>query len=318
LGIDPLGSDGIDEALGEFELPPLPPAGVYDSRLILPDGTTGSPVDYRNGDINFTGQYIYTLKWQLGDDATSFNLDVNIPEVPGTVTMNVIDPFGGAIVNQTFNEGSGQIIVTNAALTQLNITVDYNAPIPVELTGFNANIAGESVMLAWATATETNNKGFEVERSTDNFNFESITFIDGNGTTSEKHNYSYRDHNVVSGKYYYRLKQIDFDGTAHYSDIVEVEFMPVEFSLGQNYPNPFNPSTQIKFALPVASKVKLTLYNMLGQEVMTLVNEKMNLGLHEVKLNASRLSSGVYIYAIEAKGEDGRNFNETRKMMLLK
>lgn len=318
LGIDPMGSDGIDEGLGEFELPPLPPAGVYDSRLILPDGTTGSPVDYRSGDVNFTGQYTYTLKWQLGDDATSFNLNVNIPEVPGTVTMNVVDPFGGVIVNQTFNEGSGQVIVTNAALTQLNITIDYNAPIPVELTGFNANISGESIVLNWTTATETNNKGFEVERSTDNSNFKSIVFIDGNGTTSEKHNYSYRDHDVVSGKYYYRLKQIDFDGTSYYSNRVEVEFMPVEFSLGQNYPNPFNPSTRIKFALPVVSNVKLTLYNMLGQEVMTIVNEKMNIGLHEVKLNASRLSSGVYIYAIEAKGDDGRNFNEIRKMMLIK
>lgn len=318
LGIDPAASDGIDDELGEFELPPLPPAGVYDARMILADGTTGSFMDFRNGDANFTGQITYTLKYQLGSGSMGLNLNVTIPEIPGSVTMTVQDPFGGVLVNETINEGVSNITITNTSLTELKLIVDYNAPIPVELSSFSANVTGEAVTINWVTATETNNKGFEIERSSDNINFTSIGYIDGFGTTSEKQVYSYTDYNVNAGTYYYRLKQIDFDGTVHYSESVEADFMPVEFSLGQNYPNPFNPTTNIKFAIPVTSSVKLTVYNMLGQQVQTLVNGKLTAGLHEVNLNASRLSSGVYIYAIEAKGDDGQNFSKTRKMMLIK
>ncbi|GJQ62747.1 MAG: hypothetical protein SCALA702_18000 [Melioribacteraceae bacterium] len=318
LGIDPMATDGIDDELGELELPPLPPAGVYDARLILADGTTGSPADYRNGDANYTGQITYTLKYQLGDGATGFTLDVNIPEIPGSVTMTVQDPFGGVLVNETLNEGIGQVVVTNTSLTELKLIVDYNAPIPVELSSFSANVTGEAVTINWVTATETNNRGFEIERSNDNTKFNTIGYIDGFGTTSERQVYSYTDYDLNAGTYYYRLKQVDFDGSVNYSETVEADFMPVEFSLGQNYPNPFNPTTNIKFALPVASSVKLVVYNMLGQQVQTLVNEKLTAGLHEVNLNASRFSSGVYIYAIEAQGENGQNFSQTRKMMLIK
>ncbi|GJQ64652.1 MAG: hypothetical protein SCALA702_37050 [Melioribacteraceae bacterium] len=318
LGIDPAATDGIDSDLGETELPPLPPAGVYDARMILPDGTTGSPADYRTGDNNYTGQVTYTLKYQLGDGGTSMTLDVDIPEIPGTVTMTVQDPFGGVLVNEVVNEGGGQVVVTNTSLTELKLIVDYNAPIPVELSSFVANVVGETIQLAWETATETNNKGFEVERSEDNATFTKVGYIDGNGTTSEKQSYTFTDHHAVSGTYYYRLRQVDFDGTSSYSDAVEVDFVPTEYSLGQNYPNPFNPSTRIKFAVPVDSKVTVTLYNMLGQKVKEIVSQNYSVGLHEVDFNASELSSGMYIYSITALGVDGSNFVDTKKMMLMK
>ncbi|GJQ64546.1 MAG: hypothetical protein SCALA702_35990 [Melioribacteraceae bacterium] len=318
LGIDPAATEGIDSDLGETELPPLPPAGVYDARMILPDGTTGSPADYRTGDNNYTGQVTYTLKYQLGDGGTSMTLDVDIPEIPGTVTMTVQDPFGGVLVNEVVNEGGGQVVVTNTSLTELKLIVDYNAPIPVELSSFAANVVGETIQLVWETATETNNKGFEIERSEDNATFTKVGYMDGNGTTSEKQAYNFTDHHAVSGTYYYRLRQVDFDGTSSYSDAVEVDFVPTEYSLGQNYPNPFNPSTRIKFAVPVDSKVTVTLYNMLGQKVQDIVSQNYSVGLHEVDFNASELSSGMYIYSITALGVDGSNFVDTKKMMLMK
>ncbi|GJQ63062.1 MAG: hypothetical protein SCALA702_21150 [Melioribacteraceae bacterium] len=318
LGIDPAATDGIDSDLGETELPPLPPAGVYDARMILPDGTTGSPADYRTGDNNYTGQVTYTLKYQLGDGGTSMTLDVDIPEIPGTVTMTVQDPFGGVLVNEVVNEGGGQVVVTNTSLTELKLIVDYNAPIPVELSSFAANVVGETIQLAWETATETNNKGFEVERSEDGESFTKVGYMDGNGTTSEKQSYTFTDHHAVSGTYYYRLRQVDFDGTSSYSDAVEVDFVPTEYSLGQNYPNPFNPSTRIKFAVPVDSKVTVTLYNMLGQKVKDVVSRSYSVGLHKVDFNAGELSSGMYIYSITALGVDGSNFVDTKKMMLMK
>ncbi|MEJ5263674.1 MAG: hypothetical protein WHT45_13400, partial [Ignavibacterium sp.] len=130
--------------------------------------------------------------------------------------------------------------------------------IPVELTSFTANVIDNNVQLIWTTATELNNKGFEIQRSVilsgaRNFSWEAAGFINGNGTSTESHNYSFVDKNVASGKYAYRLKQIDFDGSFEYSDIVEVEIInPEEFVLEQNYPNPFNPKTIISFSVPTS------------------------------------------------------------------
>jgi len=124
---------------------------------------------------------------------------------------------------------------------------------------------------------------------------------------------------VNAGSYSYRLKQIDFDGTFEYSNVVEVEVSALrEFALDQNFPNPFNPSTTITFKLAVDSKVSLKVFDLLGQEVATLVNSNMTAGSHNTKLDASSMNSGVYIYKIEAVGTDGSNFLSTKKMLLLK
>ncbi len=318
VGIDPEATDGIDADLMEAELPPAPPAGIFDSRMVFLDGVTSSLYDFRTGDINMNGTVTHKIQWQLGT-GTEFIATIAIPEVTGTIEMTVQDPFGGAIVSETIMDGeTTPVVVTNAALTSLDVTIVYTAPIPVEFTTFAANVAGEKVELTWETATETNNKGFEVERSSDDVSFTSIGFVDGNGTSAEAHSYSFVDHHATSGTYYYRLKQVDFDGTYAYSNTVEVDFVPTEFSLGQNYPNPFNPTTKIKFALPVAAKVSVKVYNVVGQQVAELINGQFELGLHEVSFNASQLSSGVYFYTIEAAGVDGQSFGTTKKMMLMK
>ncbi|MDO8550402.1 MAG: T9SS type A sorting domain-containing protein [Ignavibacteria bacterium] len=152
-----------------------------------------------------------------------------------------------------------------------------------------------------------------------NSEYQAISFIDGYGTTTNAQQYSFVDNNIQPGHYTYRLKQIDFDGTFEYSNEVEVDFeVPSDFSLSQNYPNPFNPSTKISFNLPVESNVTLKIFNVIGQEVMSLIHGNLNAGFHNLDLNASNLNSGVYFYTLEAQGNDGSSFSEVKKMMLTK
>ncbi len=185
--------------------------------------------------------------------------------------------------------------------------------VPVELVSFSASAAANVVTLSWITATELNNKGFEIERSSDKLNWRTIGFKEGNGTIAEPQNYSYVDEYLVEGLYHYRLKQIDFDGSFKYSEIIEVEIAPSEFSLSQNYPNPFNPGTVISYQLPVNSFVTLIVYDVLGNEVAVPVNEQKSAGTFKVEFNASDLGSGVYFYQLKAGG-----FVETKKMILIK
>lgn len=184
--------------------------------------------------------------------------------------------------------------------------------VPVELTSFAANSINGSVVLNWSTATETNNMGFEIERSSDNVTFATVAFVNGYGTITETKNYTYTD-NVSAGTYSYRLKQVDFDGSFAYSQTVEVDLTPSEFNLSQNFPNPFNPETKINYSVPARSYVAITLYNISGSEVKTLVSGYMEAGTHSVVLNASELPSGVYFYKMTSD-----NFTAVKKLTLLK
>jgi hypothetical protein len=175
------------------------------------------------------------------------------------------------------------------------------AVVPVELTSFNALVNQDKVLLKWETATETNNKGFEIERQTNKLQWVKIGYAAGFGTTTESKSYSFTDGNVSHGIYCYRLKQIDFDGTGKYSKVVEVNVaLPDEFSLSQNFPNPFNPATQIEYSITENEFVSLKVYNTLGQLVENLVNENIKAGNHTVTFDGTNLSSGVYYYRLEA------------------
>ena len=196
---------------------------------------------------------------------------------------------------------------------------EITTPIPVELTSFTASIVNGKVLVSWQTATEINNAGFSLEKSKDNISYKEIAFIHGHGTTTYKSDYSYTDNSTLSGKYYYRLRQVDLDGSFHYTSSIEADLgIPKQFSLDQNYPNPFNPSTTIRFALPMNAKVNIRLYNTLGQEVVNILNSELDAGVHETVFNASNFSSGVYFYRLEAKGEDGSVLGETKRMLLIK
>ena len=192
--------------------------------------------------------------------------------------------------------------------------------IPVELSSFTASVNGNKVALNWSTSSELNNMGFDIERKSlsNNSGWQKIGFIKGKGNSTNIERYLFVDENPVQGTILYRLKQIDFDGSFKIYNSVSVEFAGVkEYSVEQNYPNPFNPSTVIDYSIPVASPVKLTVYNMLGSEVATLVNEYKEAGNHSIEFSTempdNKIGSGVYIYTLKAG-----SFTQTRKMVVLK
>lgn len=196
--------------------------------------------------------------------------------------------------------------------------------IPVELTSFSALQQNRKVQLNWVTATEVNNKGFEVHRKLKNQDWETLTFVSGFGTTTEQKNYSYEDDYEFlpyNGKVIYRLKQIDFDGSFKYSDqiSVDVTFIPSETNISQNYPNPFNASTTIKYNLSQEGVVKVAIYNPVGQEIERLIQSNQSAGTYEVIWNADSYASGIYFYMFELSGNDGAILNkEMKKLVLIK
>jgi hypothetical protein len=193
-----------------------------------------------------------------------------------------------------------------------------NNPVPVELLSFSASINGRDIVLNWSTATETNNSGFEVQRSSDNVTFEVIDFVAGKGTSTEKNSYSFSDRDLNPANYYYRLKQLDYDGTSSYSPVVEVNIsVPSVFSLSQNYPNPFNPSTEIAFSLPVDAAVTIAVFNAIGEKVDE-ISKDYTAGNYRYTFNGSKISSGIYFYSINASGKDGSLFSSSKKMVLIK
>ncbi len=210
------------------------------------------------------------------------------------------------------NYSSRTATFTTSALGEFTIS-DANNQLPVELTRFTGGQHRDGIMLQWATATELNNAGFEVERKSQGGNWNTLGFVRGNGTTTEAQSYSFLDR-TATGIVQYRLKQLDFDGQFEYSNIIEVDAgLPKQFALEQNYPNPFNPTTVISYQLPVSGNVSLKLYDMLGKEVMTLVNGRQDAGAYTLTLNASTLSSGIYFYRLQSG-----SFVQTKKMILVK
>jgi hypothetical protein len=186
--------------------------------------------------------------------------------------------------------------------------------VPVELLSFSATSNGKEVILIWSTATELNNQLFEVQRSFEGSEFATVGFVYGEGTTTEKENYIYRDKISADGKYFYRLKQIDYLGNYEYSDIIEMEIRVFNsYLLEQNFPNPFNPTTTIGYGIKEKSNVKISILNSIGEEIVSLVNEELEPGYHTVEFNAANLPSGVYFYQLKAG-----SFIETKKMILLK
>jgi hypothetical protein len=190
---------------------------------------------------------------------------------------------------------------------------EASIPIPVELISFAASLVQGDVVLTWKTATEINNRGFDIERGT-NGEYATIGFISGAGTSTEEQSYTFIDKQVAVGTHTYRLKQIDFDGSYSYSNIIEVDVTtPLTFSLSQNYPNPFNPTTKISYSVPFDSKVTISVYSITGEMVMELVNDNVSAGSYSVDFDGSNLASGMYIYKMTAG-----NFTQTNKMMLMK
>jgi hypothetical protein len=188
--------------------------------------------------------------------------------------------------------------------------------LPVELISFSAVQENDYIKLNWSTATEINNKGFEIQRRRfDESSWSTISFIHGNGTTTEQKNYTYSDQLYKAGKYFYRLRQIDYDGSFNLSETIEVDYtsIPNGFSLSQNHPNPFNPNTTITFSIPGNEFVQIIILDALGKEIKRVISEEKNAGTYNIVFDAGYLSSGIYYYQLRS-GE----FLQTKKMVLVK
>jgi hypothetical protein len=275
--------------------------------LVNAIATSGSDV--------YVGGY-FTL---LGDGTTSANClakwnGSNLSALDNGVnsevyTMQVSPTEGKMLIGGNFTVLNG----TTSAYYVGTFTDPGNA-LPVELSTFVSNIKGRDINLNWSTQTEKNSDKFNIERKTTGTDWGLIGSVKAAVLSNSPKQYSFTDKNLQSGKYQYRLKMIDNDGSFQYSQVVETEVgLPNSFALSQNYPNPFNPNTVILYSLPLASNVKLIVYNSLGQTVRVLENGFRNAGSYSVNLNASELSSGTYFYKIEAGP-----FSQIKKMMLLK
>jgi hypothetical protein len=310
-----------------FHLAPPFPTTYFKPRLMIKDdgsgnlqfgvtkALTGSAV-YSTTTYSYNTTYLLVIKYEFspGDsnDVAKLFINPTIASEPPVADLTSTDIVADdSIAAVCLRQGSQAYSVQVDGIT---IGTSWALTVPVEFTSFSAIADGDNAILSWTTATELNNLGFEIQRLQTSSDFVTVGFVSGHGTTTEPKNYKFTDANLSSGSYIYRLKQVDFDGTFAYSDEVNVEVTgPIQFELAQNYPNPFNPSTSIKFSIPQSSEVTLKVYNALGQEVSTLINQFMESGLHTINFDASSLNSGIYFYKLDAG-----QYSDVRKMTLIK
>lgn len=247
-------------------------------------------------------------QWALGTHTTTS--DDQTSSEAWDANLNVIQWFFQKTFNTTGTYSYHCRIDTNES--GLITVVD---PVPVELTYFNAKYVEDFVLLEWETASEANNLGFNIERKKDNAGWSKIAFVQGKGTSSSSQKYSYKDTDKLeSGVYYYRLKQIDLNGALRYYEKNKIDIKNENsFELLQNYPNPFNPTTSIKYVVPRKSIVQIKIYNVLGNEVATIINEEKQEGFYETTFDGSQLSSGIYYLQMKAD-----NFQSIKKMILIR
>lgn len=233
----------------------------------------------------------------------------------GIIRFTILDP----TVNHNLQWYLPFIAVVD--INGVNVTPDLiftdpdNTLLPVELAGFTSIVNANDVELNWSTSSETNNSGFYIERKDKDNEWANLGFVNGGGTTNERMNYKYRDNDLLTGEYDYRLKQVDYNGNIQYHGLENkvIIGVPSTYKLSQNYPNPFNPTTKISFDIANSGNVSLKLFDLSGKEVATILNDHKDAGYYTIDFNGSNLSSGVYFYSLKVNG-----FFSTRKMTLIK
>ena len=277
--------------------------------------------------------YVYYLEY-IGSTqnnlAKAFSVDANgnFNWTGNIVTFSSVVSSKSRLVSDVYDNGVSVLAwsdgrLDNGGIYAQNIQADgtFGGVVPVELTSFTASQNGNTVTLEWRTATEINNSGFEVKRLQIFKNeklqeWETVGFVPGFGTTTEPKSYSFIDENITIGTYQYRLKQIDFNGAFSYSEVIHVDNKIVtNYILEQNYPNPFNPKTTITWQLPESVNITLKIFNSVGEEIRTLINNEFEeAGIHSTEfVSKSEIPSGIYYYQLRTG-----NFIQTRKMILLK
>lgn len=223
--------------------------------------------------------------------------------------------YGRAYATGDFDNDGDLDVAGSFTSFKVAILLNGDIPLPVELNSFSSETETNNVTLNWSTSSEENNAGYDIERSELNNNWSKAGFVTGKGTTNNTNNYTFKDKNLQSGKYKYRLKQTDFNGNFKYYELSnEVSIgVPDKFYLSQNYPNPFNPVTNLGFGISESGFVTLKVYDVLGNEVAVLVDENKAPGYYNIQFDGKNLSSGIYYYRLESSG-----FVQTKRMMLLK
>jgi hypothetical protein len=274
--------------------------------------TRGHAIQSDNGNAGVARYYDIDPATNSGLDATlTFNYrDAELNGLAeGTLTLFRSDDGGSSY--RTAGHDSRDATANTVTLSGIGSFSRWtlgstDSPLPVELTAFDARADGETVQLSWKTASETNNAGFDVQRKRSGADgWTKVGFVEGHGTTSQPQTYAFDDAGVPfeADSLRYRLKQVDLDGAFEYAASAEVAFAaPEQVALHGNYPNPFADQTTIRYEVPQTSEVRIAVYNVLGQRVTTLVNGEKSAGRHQIRLDASRLSSGVYVVRLTSDG----------------
>jgi hypothetical protein len=266
---------------------------------------------------SYNGVLATTVTWTAGSE-----YEIGSITITGGVGTGTFDlcPNGFTVAGDWYIELAGGAPY-NAATPLYQASV-AGVTLPVELVSLTANARGRNIDISWATKTETNNYGFDVERkaisnqqSTIN-SWEKVGFVEGKGTTNAPQNYGYKDVVKSAGTFTYRLKQTDRDGKFTYSAQVEAKAVLTadDYKMSQNYPNPFNPSTKFNFAVSTPQHVSVKVFNNIGQEVQTLFNGIAPADqIQEVTFDGARLASGIYFYVLRAQDRV-----EVKKMLMMK
>jgi len=278
---------------------------------------------FSSNNYSFSTTYLAILKYTFNGFSQDDRVDLwifssGVPNSEGEAGTPIVENItasttdASSINSVSLRQGS---VAHSALVDGIRIATSWSqAPLPVELTSFTANVSKNKVHLNWTTATEINNYGFEILRSDCKNAWQKIGFVNGFGNCNSEKNYSFIDQPLGGKEFKYKLRQIDFDGTYDFSSEIIVMLDEInKFQLEQNYPNPFNPFTTISYQLPVSGQVTLTVYDLLGRKVEELVNDFQESGFYAINFNGINLPSGTYFYKLECG-----TFSETKKFILMK
>ncbi|MEO8512853.1 MAG: T9SS type A sorting domain-containing protein [Ignavibacteria bacterium] len=272
---------------------------------VIITGTPSTGQGFYDPGAGFLNRISATINGGVIVNSTTYNS-------PTQVTLNITTTSAVA--------GTKTVTITNPDGQFVTSSIIFDVALPVVISSFNAVTDKRDITLKWRTEEEINNSGFDIERQSISgtgiqSDWEKIKFITGKGNSNAPVDYSFTDPNLQTGKYNYRLKQIDFNGNYERFTLPALVTVgaPVQSELTQNYPNPFNPKTKIDYSISTDGNVAIVVYDITGREVKQIVNEFRTAGYYTSEFDASSLASGIYFYRITAPG-----FSQVKKMLVVK